>query len=182
MIQCLIFLDDAESVGASLGRMSEENTLMAYQLAFDLYESASQQFLGRVVRFLTAANEADKEEAESKKMLSTILSGDFPINLHLQFSIRTNRTDLQVLKQTKDAVRVSACHTATILANAFMHCGTTSDIFLRENLDWLSRATNWAKFTTTSSLGVIHKGHENGALALMQAYLPKDSDSGLLKL
>jgi hypothetical protein len=35
-----------------------------------------------------------------------------------------------------------------------MHCGsTTSDQFLRDNLDWLSRATNWAKFTATASLG-----------------------------
>jgi 26S proteasome regulatory subunit N2 len=56
-----------------------------------------------------------------------------------------------------------------------MHCGTTSDQFLRDNLDWLGRATNWAKFTATSSLGVIHKGHEKEALNLMSAYLPKDS-------
>ena len=38
-----------------------------------------------------------------------------------------------------------------------MHCGTTSDTFLRNNLEWLARATNWAKFTATASLGVIHK-------------------------
>lgn len=42
-------------------------------------------------------------------------------------------------------------------------------------MDWLARATNWAKFTATSSLGVIHKGHEKEALNLMSAYLPKDS-------
>lgn len=56
-----------------------------------------------------------------------------------------------------------------------MHCGTTSDQFLRDNLDWLAKATNWAKFTATASLGVIHKGHEKEALNLMSAYLPKDS-------
>ena len=58
-----------------------------------------------------------------------------------------------------------------------MHCGTTSDQFLRDNLDWLSRATNWAKFTATASLGVIHKGHEKEALSLMSSYLPKDSSN-----
>ena len=26
----------------------------------------------------------------------------------------------------------------------------------RDNLEWLSRATNWAKFTATASLGCIH--------------------------
>lgn len=29
--------------------------------------------------------------------------------------------------------------------------------FCRDNLEWLARATNWAKFTATASLGVIHK-------------------------
>ena len=46
--------------------------------------------------------------------------------------------------------------------------------FYRDNLDWLSRATNWAKLTATASLGVIHRGHEKEALALMAAYLPRE--------
>ncbi|KAJ8685611.1 hypothetical protein QAD02_021404 [Eretmocerus hayati] len=47
-----------------------------------------------------------------------------------------------------------------------------------DNLDWLARATNWAKLSATASLGVIHRGHEQEALALMQSYLPRDSNSG----
>lgn len=31
----------------------------------------------------------------------------------------------------QDAVRNSVCHTATVIANSFMHTGTTSDQFLR---------------------------------------------------
>lgn len=69
---------------------------------------------------------------------------------------------------------MSICHTATVIANAFMHSGTTSDQFLRDNLEWLARATNWAKLTATASLGVIHRGHEQEALTLMQSYLPKE--------
>jgi 26S proteasome regulatory subunit N2 len=38
-----------------------------------------------------------------------------------------------------------------------MHAGTTVDTFLRDNLDWLSRAANWAKFSATAGLGVIHR-------------------------
>ena len=53
----------------------------------------------------------------------------------------------------------SVCHSALIFANAVMHTGTTVDTFLRNNLDWLSRATNWAKFGATAGLGVIHRGH-----------------------
>ena len=56
------------------------------------------------------------------------------------------------------------------LISCFTHC--------RDNLEWLSRATNWAKFTATASLGVIHKGHEKEALNLMSTYLPKETGPG----
>jgi len=52
------------------------------------------------------------------------------------------------------------------------------DTFLRENLDWLSRATNWAKFTATASIGVIHKGHHDESLRLLEPYLPQHGQSG----
>lgn len=240
MCQCLIFLDDAQSVADVLIRLikggGQESTLMAYQIAFDLYESATQQFLARVLQALKALapssriakedakptgeeekvdvpmDEAKKEDSdvEVKKepaeqaseekpatpapavptsevgdehaaqveKLATILGGEVTIGLHLQFLIRSNHTDLLILKQTKDAVRNSVCHTATVIANSFMHSGTTSDQFLRDNLDWLARATNWAKFTATASLGVIHKGHEKEALHLMSSYLPKETGPG----
>lgn len=57
MCQCLIFLDDPLAVAELLDRLSkgsQESTLMAYQIAFDLYESATQQFLGRVLQALRA--------------------------------------------------------------------------------------------------------------------------------
>ena len=52
---------------------------------------------------------------------------------------------------------MSVTHSAVVYANAIMHCGTTVDSFLRENFEWLGRATNWARFAATASLGVIHK-------------------------
>lgn len=39
-----------------------------------------------------------------------------------------------ILKNTKDTIRVSICHTATVIANAYMHSGTTSDQFLRYHI------------------------------------------------
>uniref|UniRef100_A0AAQ6IRZ8 26S proteasome non-ATPase regulatory subunit 1 n=1 Tax=Anabas testudineus TaxID=64144 RepID=A0AAQ6IRZ8_ANATE len=217
--QCLIFLDDPQAVSDILEKLvKEDNLLMAYQICFDLYESASQQFLSSVIQNLrtvgtpipgvpgstntgtvpTSDKDSDAMETDDKtgsspagkqaetkdepkdqnaKMIK-ILSGEMAIELHLQFLIRNNNTDLMILKNTKDAVRNSVCHTATVIANSFMHTGTTSDQFLRENLEWLARATNWAKFTATASLGVIHKGHEKEALQLMATYLPKDTSPG----
>uniref|UniRef100_A0A670ZMA1 26S proteasome non-ATPase regulatory subunit 1 n=1 Tax=Pseudonaja textilis TaxID=8673 RepID=A0A670ZMA1_PSETE len=218
--QCLIFLDDPQAVSDILEKLvKEDNLLMAYQICFDLYESASQQFLSSVIQNLRSVGtpiasvpgstntgtvpgsekEGEMMETEEKKgspvasvksaqtspgtkdqipKMIKILSGEMAIELHLQFLIRNNNTDLMILKNTKDAVRNSVCHTATVIANSFMHCGTTSDQFLRDNLEWLARATNWAKFTATASLGVIHKGHEKEALQLMATYLPKDTSPG----
>ena len=77
------------------------------------------------------------------------------------FTILRGCADLALLKNAKAGVeaRNSVCHSAVIFANAIMHAGTTVDSFLRDNLDWLSRATNWAKFGATAGLGVIHRGH-----------------------
>ncbi|VEN49405.1 unnamed protein product [Callosobruchus maculatus] len=226
MCQCLIFLEDPLSVAEILDKLvlgQEDSQLMAYQIAFDLYESATQQFLERVLvalratapipslleeklkpkvppaegksdaetaaaaaeasalpkqlkeeKSLESLSESDREHQARIEKLHTILSGEVSIELHLQFLIRSNHADLLILKQTKETVRVSICHTATVIANAFMHSGTTSDQFLRDNLEWLARATNWAKLTATASLGVIHRGHEQEALTLMQSYLPKE--------
>lgn len=222
MCQCLIFLEDPLSVAEILDKLthgSQESVLMAYQIAFDLYDSATQQFLGKVLQALRSTapipsalggkpepqggpypeaggmevdaphteepkkeerdieslNDEEKEHQRRVEKLISILGGDVSIELQLQFLIRSNHADMLILKNTKDAIRVSICHTATVIANAFMHAGTTSDQFLRDNLEWLARATNWAKLTVTASLGVIHRGHEKESLALMQSYLPKEA-------
>lgn len=122
----------------------------------------------------------------------------------------------------QDASRNSVCHTATVIANSYMHCGTTSDTFLRyainwisnivnlfipyfwftdvlfvcllacffffyqgsewliksyfsswthrNNLEWLGRATNWAKFTATASLGVIHRVGKSVCMCLLYLF------------
>lgn len=44
--------------------------------------------------------------------------------------------------------------------------------------EWLSRATNWAKFSATAGLGVIHKGHLKQGRALMAPYLPQTGAAG----
>ncbi len=87
--------------------------------------------------------------------LLSILNGEITITANMQFLIKNNHSDLLILKtikvgfpfffkysldqheikhlctNEKDAVRNSICHTATVICNSFMHCGTTSDQFLR---------------------------------------------------
>lgn len=277
--QCLIFLDEPLQVASILEKLlnkNQDSVLMAYQIGFDLYESATQQFLQRVttalkpptitpatsatpaISTIPAATEARIAEAKAAKRIDpkadattatattlaaipaatttsanttatskaadgkdgkqfdeegcvvpmevtesgstsaqaqesattspqipknlsrllSILDGDVTISLHLQFLIRSNKTDLLILKNTKEVIRNSICHNATVISHSLMQAGTTCDQFLRDNLDWLGRATNWAKFTATASLGTIHKGHEKEALHLMSTYLPRDSGAG----
>ena len=72
-------------------------------------------------------------------------------------------------------------HTALTLQNAFTHAGTTSDLFLRDNLEWLAQASNWSKFSAIAALGVIHKGHFNEGMNILGPYLPQagGGDSGI---
>ncbi|KAK6161426.1 hypothetical protein DH2020_004807 [Rehmannia glutinosa] len=118
--------------------------------------------------------------AERLTKIRGILSGETSIKLTLQFLYSQNKSDLLILKTIKQSVemRNSVCHSATIYANAIMHAGTTVDTFLRENLDWLSRATNWAKFSATAGLGVIHGGHLQQGRSLMAPYLPQGGAGG----
>uniref|UniRef100_T1H0F0 26S proteasome non-ATPase regulatory subunit 1/RPN2 N-terminal domain-containing protein n=1 Tax=Megaselia scalaris TaxID=36166 RepID=T1H0F0_MEGSC len=164
MCQCLIFLEDPLAVAEVLEKLtssnSDQNTLMAYQIAFDMYESATQEFLGQVSQALKATapipgalpttfkpqgtqastsstnekeaeekvveeertidslNDSEKAHQKNIEKLISILSGEITIDLQLQFLIRSNHADLQILRGTKEAVRVSICHTATVIANA----------------------------------------------------------------
>ncbi|CAN1334585.1 26S proteasome non-ATPase regulatory subunit 1 homolog A [Linum perenne] len=131
----------------------------------------------------TSAPEIDQSEetyAERLTKIKGILSGETSIQLTLQFLYSHNKSDLLILKAIKQSVemRNSVCHSATIYSNAIMHAGTTVDTFLRENLDWLSRATNWAKFSATAGLGVIHRGHLQQGRSLMAPYLPQGGAGG----
>merc|ERR1711968_95252 len=109
--------------------------------------------------------------------LQSLLSGDSVANYQLQFLKKANQADLLILNNLKKAVdpRNSVLHAGTIVANALMHCGTTSDVFLRDNLEWLAKATNWAKFTSVASMGVIHRGHTKEGKNIMSQYLPQDN-------
>uniref|UniRef100_A0A0D6QV36 26S proteasome non-ATPase regulatory subunit 1 homolog n=1 Tax=Araucaria cunninghamii TaxID=56994 RepID=A0A0D6QV36_ARACU len=235
--QCLMFLDEPRNVSNILEKLlkgDKDDALVAYQIAFDLFENEYQAFLINVRNQLpepkyqvprspdasqhsdtvqgddgnvpsgqtTAAmdtsgdvqmtdgplinatsDEVDAKEATYAERLSKIkgiLSGETPIHLLLQFLYSHNRSDLLILKTIKQSVemRNSVCHSATIYANALMHAGTTADTFLRENLEWLSRATNWAKFSATAGLGVIHRGHLQQGRSLMAPYLPQNGATG----
>jgi len=187
--RCLVYLNHYDKVSEILKGLvhSQSDPAMVYQLGFQLYESATQEFLSKVSSELTgslkpsmevdgSAPDAVPENIQDRiKKMESILSGELTIGLNLEFLFRNNHTDQLILKTTKNAVdsRNSIYHTATILSNAIMYCGTTIDTFLRSNMEWLGKATNWAKFTAIGSLGVIHKGHLTQSFEILSPYIPQ---------
>lgn len=119
--------------------------------------------------------------SEEKKItkLRRVLNGDVSAELYLDFLCSKNHSDLYLLKKIKSSLdgRSSVCYSALLFSNAIAHSGTAIDSFLRGNLDWLARATAWAKFSATSCLGVIHGRHTSAALNLLSPYLPSSTAS-----
>ncbi|SBT42057.1 26S proteasome regulatory subunit RPN2, putative (RPN2) [Plasmodium ovale wallikeri] len=108
------------------------------------------------------------------KKLVFILTGKVTTNLYIEFLHRNNHADLILLDSYKNVVdsRSSITHHGIVIAHGLMQTGTTCDVFLRSNIEWLSKAINWAKFSATASLGVVYKGHVNESFIVLSSHLP----------
>jgi 26S proteasome regulatory subunit N2 len=205
--KCVVYLDSDEEASALLLQLVTKGdkiaTAVAYQIAFDLYDNGTQEFLAKVIKSLPSGEPPKKPEtqagegaAESEPLLEnqegsddelpedvakvyrnirSILNGSTTIKLNLEFLYRNNHTDLSILNKVRDSLeaRSSIFHTAVTFCNAFMNAGTTHDKFFRDNLEWLGKAVNWSKFTATAALGVIHRGNISQSRKLLEPYLPK---------
>jgi 26S proteasome regulatory subunit N2 len=174
--QIHIFLNNpAECVKILSSLIEKKSTVLSFQIAFDLYDNARQEFLLKCINVLKGLPDSDH-----KTKIISILSGDVTIKLYLEFLYRNNNTDKLILSASKDSLdaRSSVYHSGLTIANAFMNAGTTNDQFLRDNMDWLGKANNWTKFTATATLGAIHKGQLAQGLSLLKPYLPQPGVTG----
>lgn len=171
---CKIIVQLNSSEGASrlfkslLASKDPDSTLIAYQCAFDLVASGSQQLLNEVAA-----------EFKDNETLAKILSGVPTCDYDLTFLNQNNNTDTQMLNRTKNSLdpKSSMNHSAVTFANAFLHAGTAQDSFIRSNLDWLSKASNWTKLSATAALGVIHKGNLSQGRRILAPYLPQGDNA-----
>ncbi|KAJ4002415.1 D-isomer specific 2-hydroxyacid dehydrogenase [Lentinula boryana] len=175
LTRLLVTLGDSSLTVPLLVSLVPKEYLLAYQFSFDLVEGGARDYLDLVGAQLPAGN-ADNQEIFDK--IRSILTGQESVKLYLEFLKRNNHVDTLILKHTKDSLepRSSIYHTALTLQNAFMHSGTTSDLFLRENLEWLGLASNWSKFSATAGLGVIHKGYYEQGKTILGPYLPQNGN------
>ncbi|ODQ79717.1 hypothetical protein BABINDRAFT_7930 [Babjeviella inositovora NRRL Y-12698] len=155
--------------------------LTALQSAFDLVSSASQELLYKTLAALQA-NEPLATDRDFARVLR-VLTGVPTCDLDVTFLANNNNTDVSILNKAKAALdgRNSIYHSAVSFQTAFMYAGTTDDSFLRANLEWLGKATNWSKFLATAALGVIHKGNLAQGRTILQPYLPGNSGSHFTK-
>ncbi|SCU92496.1 LAMI_0E10748g1_1 [Lachancea mirantina] len=163
----IVNLNDIDLAISLFKKLSEEETKeVTYQIAFDLVTSASQGLLEGLETALHSEN--------FDQRLSEILSGVPTCDYYNTFLFRNKNIDLGLLNKAKSSMdgKFSLFHTAVSVANGYMHAGTTDDSFIRSNLSWLGKAQNWAKFTATASLGVIHQGNLSEGRKIMEPYLP----------
>ncbi|KAK3317791.1 armadillo-type protein [Cercophora scortea] len=135
--KCVVYLDSDEEASTMLQQLitrGDRNSLaIAYQIAFDLYDNGTQEFLAKVIKSLPSgeppkkpeAEQGGEETAESEPLLQTqegseevlteeeakayknirsILDGSKAIRLNLEFLYRNNHTDLSILNKVRDSL------------------------------------------------------------------------------
>lgn len=135
--KCVVYLNSDEEASRMLRSLVEKgdrsSIANAYQIAFDLYDNGTQEFLGKVLASLPASKPVKKESDEngdqsneSESLLQNkqedpedelpepvskaysnireILDGSKTIRLNLEFLYRNNRTDLSILNKVRDSL------------------------------------------------------------------------------
>ncbi|KAF4992255.1 hypothetical protein FGRMN_7285 [Fusarium graminum] len=135
--KCVVYLDSDDEASRMLRDLVEKgdrsSIANAYQIAFDLYDNGTQEFLGKVLASLPSPNAAKKETDENGEQanesesllenkqeapqndlpekvskvysnIRAILDGSKTIRLNLEFLYRNNRTDLSILNKVRDSL------------------------------------------------------------------------------
>ncbi|KAH9571731.1 hypothetical protein CY35_02G109100 [Sphagnum magellanicum] len=196
--QCCMFLDDPQTVASILGKLlrggDKTDVLVAYQVAFDLFENENRKFLLSVRdRLPETSNSAQQLVSNSVNNAATaappprsahviIMSGG---SEHGATAIEAEmiRTEEEAPKQESHRGKgLAAINRSTYAQRLKKIKGIFSgDTPINLTLQFLcthNRATNWAKFSATAGLGVIHRGHLQKAKAVLSPYLPQQGGAG----
>ena len=169
LTKCQFFLKAPEATAEVLSKLCELDNeyLKAYQIAFDLVDTENLSFLNQVNEKLNGSKH------ERLNTLGSILTNQVPRRLTLQFMKKNNHTDMLILKNLMNDIgtKNSITHGACVWANGIMNSMTTNDSFLRDNINWVAKATNWSRFSATASIGMIHMGNEKDAEDVLDPYI-----------
>lgn len=125
---------------------SEDDSLLGFQLCFDLSDSGDQAFVTRVAAALTKSDAQKERWAQ----VDRVLTGGFSSELALSFLHKQSKADSLIMETLKKSLeergsggRSSILHNAAVLTHSYLYAGTTNDAFLRDHLDWMKKASNW---------------------------------------
>lgn len=186
--KCLYLLGNLSEIANILFKLLDQNDpCLTYQTAFDLLKYEDENFLYKLKDLILQNKNLKKQNVAQKltqqnvikERLISILSGQFKEEINLKILFMKCRADLLILKRIKDTVygQNGSLNMAIAAANALMHCGTTIDQFLRDNLKWFGRFKNFDKFLSIAFIGIIHKGHIKKAREVLNSYLPPSGSS-----
>jgi 26S proteasome regulatory subunit N2 len=136
--KCVVYLNSDEEASRMLKTLVDNgdptDIANAYQIAFDLYDNGTQEFLGKVMATLPSGqppkkeekaddedkategesllenqqedpqNELPEDEAKVWRNIRSILDGSKTIRLNLEFLYRNNHTDLSILNKVRDSL------------------------------------------------------------------------------
>lgn len=121
---------------------------------------------------MTNYDESQQTTKERLSQITNILRGEIRERLYLQFLKKNNHMDMQIIQNMKKAIgeKNSILHGATIWSYGMMNAFTTNDTFLKDNMPWVGKVTNWNRFNATASLGVIHSGNKKHAMEILTPY------------
>lgn len=175
---------------------SKDETILGLQLCFNIADTGDHRFCEDVYHsfqenILPLIQNRDGSEKRERGLnthtdyvnifekAKNVLVNGFTSDLSLSFLCEHSESDgliMESLKKTlndKGYVRNSILHNCAVITHSYLYAGTSNDLFLRDNLDWMKKASNWAKFSATASLGVIHAGYTTEAMTLLNPYLPQ---------
>ncbi|MCQ2817937.1 MAG: HEAT repeat domain-containing protein [archaeon] len=173
---CQFLLDNTEDLSATLLNilMKENDPSIAYQIGFDLYENQNNTYIQKIITEIKKRNEDKKISEEKLNPLLKILSGEIERELCCEALKGMNNTDNKIIDNLiKNAEKGgNVVHLGIILCNSLLNSHTGDDNFFKKNTQWISRATNWARFQATSCLGVVHMNNTKKGMDIVKPYLP----------
>ena len=173
---CQFFLNNSQALASTLLTiLKEEDPSIAYQIAFDLYDHQNPSYLRLLTSTIRQINH-DKQLNLGDKLenLINILTGEIPRNIIMRTLKKFNHSnlkeqeDLMKLVEKGSSLEILGC----LITNSFSNSHTLNDEFLKKNMNFVRKVTNWARFLVTASLGAINMGNVKNSKQIFRDYLP----------
>ena len=179
---CQFFLNNSDALATTLLNIlkDEEDPSIAYQIAFDLYDNQNPNYLRSLTKTIKSINEEKKLNLSEKiENLEKILTGEISREIIIKTLKKYNHFDLKYQEELMKSVEKGGSieNLGVILTNSFSNSHTGNDEFIKKNMNFVTKATNWARFVATASLGVINMGNTKNSQNIMKDYLPGGSNS-----